>query len=73
MRHTDPKKTIDLSTIRGEKVYKELCDELRNLKIGILFNCAGLPEHKVFRFNDSTHKGSSFDRMKACFTCEIYD
>ena len=52
---------MDLSTIRDEKVYKELCNELNKLKIGILFNCAGIAEYKVFRFNDNTHKGSNFD------------
>jgi len=49
-------KTMDLSTIKDEKVYLELCNELSKLKIGILFNCAGIAEYKVFRFNDNTHK-----------------
>ena len=49
-------RAMDLSTITDEKVYTELCDELDKLKIGILFNCAGIAEYKVFRFCDNTHK-----------------
>lgn len=49
-------KQIDLTTILDEKVYNELCAELNKLKIGILFNNAGIAEYKVFRFNDNTHK-----------------
>ena len=49
-------KQIDLTTILDEKVYNGLCAELNKLKIGILFNNAGIAEYKVFRFNDNTHK-----------------
>lgn len=49
-------KAMDLSTIIDEKVYIELSGELDKLKIGILFNCAGIAEYKVFRFCDNTHK-----------------
>ena len=55
----NPSMTIDLRTLRLEKVYNELCRELNKIKIGILFNCAGIAEYKTFRFVDNTHEGKN--------------
>jgi len=49
-------KTLDLRQLINEDVYKSLCDEIDAVKVGILFNCAGIAEYKVFMFNNNTHK-----------------
>jgi len=49
-------KTIDLTELTDEKKYDAFRKEIHAMKIGILFNCAGIAEYKVFRFCANTHK-----------------
>ena len=47
---------MDLTTLKDQKLFESLAEELNKLKIGILFNNAGIAEYKLLRFTENTHK-----------------
>ena len=49
-------KVMDLTKLKDEKVFNELEEEISELKIGILFNNAGIAEYKPWRFVENSHK-----------------
>ena len=49
-------KVMDLTKLKDEKVFSELEAEISDLKIGILFNNAGIAEYKPWRFVENSHK-----------------
>ena len=46
---------IDLTTLTEETAFKAFEESVRDMKIGILFNNAGIAEYKFLRFTESTH------------------
>ena len=49
-------KVMDLTKLKDENVYNQFEEEIGDLKIGILFNNAGIAEYKLLRFVEDTHK-----------------
>ena len=47
---------MDLTTLRDNNVFEEFRKTLDGLKIGILFNNAGIAEYKLLRYVENTHK-----------------
>jgi len=53
----DVKATVmDLTTLTDERVFNKFKDSLSDIKIGILFNSAGVFEYKVLRYLENSHK-----------------
>ena len=48
-------KVMDMTKLRDEQEFNKFRDELQSLKIGILFNNAGIAEYKLFRYTENTH------------------
>jgi len=49
-------KVMDMTKLRNEDEFNKFRDEMNSLKIGILFNNAGIAEYKLFRYTENTHK-----------------
>ena len=49
-------KTMDLTKIVAEEDFVKLEEEIKNFKIGILFNNAGIAEYNLLRFTEGTHR-----------------
>ena len=49
-------KTMDLTQLTIKSNYENFKKEIDSMKIGILFNCAGIAEYKVFRYCSNKHE-----------------
>ena len=49
-------KVMDMTKLRNEDEFNEFREEMNSIKIGILFNNAGIAEYKLFRYTENTHK-----------------
>ena len=49
-------KVMDMTKLRNEDEFNKFREEMTSIKIGILFNNAGIAEYKLFRYTENTHK-----------------